>query len=86
MSVPSTGTPPAPARWTGIVWIPAVIGLVGSLAVMAGSLSVGWLASASPVNRWGWLIACRTTESGVFTGSVVMTIGCWQMFWAWLRL
>ncbi|MCY1158289.1 MAG: hypothetical protein MOP51_1312 [Citricoccus sp.] len=86
MSVPSTGTPPAPARWTGIVWIPAVIGLVGSLAVMAGSLSVGWLASASPVNRWGWLIPWRTTESGVITGTVVMTVGCWLMFWAWLRL
>ena len=84
MSVPSTGTPPA--RWTGRVWVPAIIGLAGSLAVLAGSLSVGWLASTSPVNRWGWLIPWRTTESGVITGTVVMTLGCWLMFWGWLRL
>ena len=54
--------------------------------MLAGSLSVGWLASASPVNRWGWLIPWRTTEQGVITGTVVLTLGCWLMFWAWLRL
>ncbi|QCU78305.1 hypothetical protein E7744_09085 [Citricoccus sp. SGAir0253] len=86
MSVPSTRQEPVAATRTGSAWIPVLVGLVGSLAVTAGSLSVGWLASTSPVNRWGWLIPWRTTESGVTTGTVVLVLGCWLMFWAWLRL
>jgi hypothetical protein len=86
MSVSSTRTDVASASWSLAVWIPVVIGLVGSISVMAGSLSVGWLASVSPINRWAWLIPWRTTEAGVITGTVVMTLGCWLMFWGWLRL
>jgi hypothetical protein len=86
MSVSSTRTELASASWSLSVWVPAVIGLIGSLAVMAGSLSVGWLASVSPINRWAWLIPWRTTEPGVITGTVVMTLGCWLLFWGWLRL
>ena len=86
MSVPSTRTEPVSAIWTVSVWVPAVIGFIGSLAVTAGSLSVGWLASVSPINRWAWLIPWRTTETGVITGTVVLTLGCWLMFWGWLRL
>lgn len=85
MSVPAARTDPRPVARSGAVWIPVLVGLVGSLAVMAGSLSVGWLASASPINRWQWLIPWRTTESGVITGTLTLTIGCWLMFWAWIR-
>ncbi|MGO1885260.1 MAG: polyprenol phosphomannose-dependent alpha 1,6 mannosyltransferase MptB, partial [Citricoccus sp.] len=86
MSVSSTRAESAAASWTVSVWIPAVIGFIGSCAVLAGSLAVGWLASVSPINRWGWLIPWRTSESGVITGTVVLTLGCWLMFWGWLRL
>ncbi|MFC7402599.1 polyprenol phosphomannose-dependent alpha 1,6 mannosyltransferase MptB [Citricoccus sp. GCM10030269] len=86
MSVPSTRTEPASPTWTPAVWIAGVVGFLGSLAVLAGSLSVGWLASISPVNRWSWLIPWRTTEYGVITGTVMLTLGCWLMFWGWLRL
>ncbi|MGC5048741.1 polyprenol phosphomannose-dependent alpha 1,6 mannosyltransferase MptB [Micrococcus porci] len=65
---------------------PILVGLLGSLMLVAGSFSVGWLASASPINRWQWLIPWRTQESGVMTGTVLLTLGCWVMFWAWLRL
>lgn len=86
MSVPAARTDPRPVARSGAVWIPVLVGLVGSLAVMAGSLSIGWLASASPINRWQWLIPWRTTETGVITGTLTLTIGCWLMFWAWIRL
>lgn len=65
---------------------PVAVGLIGSLLLVAGSFSVGWLASASPINRWEWLIPWRTQESGVRAGTVLLTLGCWVMFWAWLRL
>ncbi len=86
MSVSSPRTDPATAVRTPRVWPPVLIGFVGSLAVLAGSLAVGWLASVSPINRWGWLIPWRTTEYGVITGTAVLTVGCWLMFWGWLRL
>ena len=68
-----------------VLW-PLVVGALGSVLLVMGSLSVGWLASASPVNRWQWLIPFRTQEWGVILGTVLLTAGCWVMFWAWLRL
>ena len=43
----------------GNTW-PILVGTLGSLLLVAGSFSVGWLASASPINRWQWLIPWRT--------------------------
>ncbi|MGJ9402656.1 polyprenol phosphomannose-dependent alpha 1,6 mannosyltransferase MptB [Arthrobacter sp. KK5.5] len=63
-----------------------VHGLVGSLLVLLGSFGVGWLASVSPLNRNGLLIAVRTEQWGVVASTVVLTVGCWVMFRAWLRL
>ena len=70
----------------GADWWPILVGTLGSLLLVAGSYSVGWLASASPINRWQWLIPWRTQETGVLAGTVLLTLGCWVMFWAWLRL
>lgn len=77
---------PAPLGPGGSPRIPLLVGLLGSILVVAGSYSVGWLASVSPINRWQWLIPWRTQETGVFTGIVLLTLGFWVMFWAWLRL
>ncbi|MDO5634126.1 MAG: polyprenol phosphomannose-dependent alpha 1,6 mannosyltransferase MptB [Micrococcus sp.] len=71
---------------TGSVTTALVVGTLGSILLVLGSFSVGWLASASPINRWQWLIPFRTQESGVMLGTVLLTLGCWVMFWAWLRL
>ena len=70
----------------GADWWPILVGTLGSLLLVVGSYSVGWLASASPINRWQWLIPWRTQETGVLAGTVLLTLGCWVMFWAWLRL
>lgn len=40
----------------GADWWPILVGTLGSLLLVVGSYSVGWLASASPINRWQWLI------------------------------
>ncbi|GHD01739.1 polyprenol phosphomannose-dependent alpha 1,6 mannosyltransferase MptB [Zhihengliuella salsuginis] len=63
-----------------------VQGSIGSILVVAGSLGIGWLASVSPLNRMPLLISLRTESWGVIASTAAMTIGCWIMFRAWLRL
>ncbi|MDZ5077848.1 polyprenol phosphomannose-dependent alpha 1,6 mannosyltransferase MptB [Nesterenkonia sp. HG001] len=65
---------------------PLVEGLVGSLMVLFGSLGVGWLVSTSPIARLPWIIPLRTESLGVIICTVALTLGCWVMFRAWLRL
>jgi alpha-1,6-mannosyltransferase len=66
---------------------PAVLqGFVGAFLVLLGSYGVGWLASVSPMNRNSLLILVRTEHWGVVASTVIMTLGCWIMFRAWLRL
>ncbi len=47
---------------------------------------MGWLVSNSPVARWDWVIRLRTEPDGVVLSTVLLTLGCWVMFRAWLRL
>ncbi|MDR2255181.1 MAG: polyprenol phosphomannose-dependent alpha 1,6 mannosyltransferase MptB [Arthrobacter sp.] len=61
-------------------------GFLGAVLVALGSLGVGWLAVGSPLNRWRWLVPWRVEAPGVFVTVVVLTIGVWVMFAAWLRL
>ena len=65
---------------------PLIQGTIGSIMIMLGSFGVGWLASVSPLNRYPLLIAIRTDYWGVVAGTVVLTLGCWILFRAWLRL
>ena len=65
---------------------PLIQGVIGSLMITLGSFAVGWLASASPLNRHPLLIAMRTEYAGVIIGTIVLTLGCWILFRAWLRL
>ncbi|GFZ80195.1 polyprenol phosphomannose-dependent alpha 1,6 mannosyltransferase MptB [Nesterenkonia alkaliphila] len=61
-------------------------GFAGSLLVLFGSFGVGWLANASAINRWSWVIPLRTEPWGVSLSTVALTLGCWVMFHAWLLL
>ncbi|WP_460689172.1 polyprenol phosphomannose-dependent alpha 1,6 mannosyltransferase MptB [Nesterenkonia suensis] len=65
---------------------PLLEGLLGSLLVLLGSLGVGWLVSISPIARHPWIIPLRTEPAGVILCTVALTLGCWVMFRAWLRL
>ncbi|MBE1523910.1 polyprenol phosphomannose-dependent alpha 1,6 mannosyltransferase MptB [Nesterenkonia lutea] len=68
------------------VWSPMVEGLLGSLLVLLGSLGVGWLVSVSPLSRHAWIILLRTEPAGVVVSTLALTLGCWIMLRAWLRL
>ncbi|MEE1620658.1 polyprenol phosphomannose-dependent alpha 1,6 mannosyltransferase MptB [Zafaria sp. J156] len=61
-------------------------GFAGSFLVLLGSFGVGWLAMVSPLNRNALLIAVRTETWGVVLSTIVLTLGCWVLFRAWLRL
>lgn len=61
-------------------------GFLGSALVLFGSFGVGWLANASAINRWAWVIPLRTEPLGVGLSTVALTLGCWVMFHAWLLL
>lgn len=65
---------------------PIVEGLVGSMLILFGSFGVGWLVSVSPIARWDWVIRLRTEPDGVIISTIALTLGCWIMFRAWLRL
>ncbi|WP_258933000.1 hypothetical protein [Nesterenkonia pannonica] len=65
---------------------PLVEGLIGSLLILLGSFGVGWLITASPIARMDWVIRLRTESDGVILSTVILTLGCWIMFRAWLRL
>lgn len=66
--------------------LPLVEGLLGSLMVLFGSFGVGWMVSISPMTRHEWIIPLRTEPAGVIISTAVLTLGCWVMFRAWLRL
>lgn len=68
------------------VWPAITVGLLGSVLMTIGSLSVGWVAHNSVINATQWLAPFRTTETGVITGTVLLTVGAWGMIWGWLRL
>ena len=70
----------------GLHLSPLIQGTIGSLMIMLGSYAIGWLASVSPLNRYPLLIAIRTDYAGVIAGTVILTLGCWILFRAWLRL
>ncbi|MCO1338396.1 hypothetical protein BJH93_05730 [Kocuria polaris] len=63
-----------------------VEGSIGALLIVLGSLGIGWLASISPLHRVEFMILLRTETWGVIASTSAMTIGCWIMFRAWLRL
>lgn len=65
---------------------PIIEGFIGSLLILFGSFGVGWLVSVSPIARWEWVIRLRTEPDGVIISTVALTLGCWIMFRAWLRL
>ncbi|MDO5493602.1 MAG: polyprenol phosphomannose-dependent alpha 1,6 mannosyltransferase MptB [Nesterenkonia sp.] len=65
---------------------PLLEGVLGSLLVLFGSLGVGWLVNTSRLARHELVIPLRTEPAGVVVCTVALTLGCWIMFRAWLRL
>ncbi len=78
-------TAPNGARQRAVTGVVA-LGFLGAVLVALGSLGVGWLAVGSPLNRWRWLVPWRVEMPGVFASVVILTVGVWVMYVAWLRL
>ncbi|MCQ9165315.1 polyprenol phosphomannose-dependent alpha 1,6 mannosyltransferase MptB [Arthrobacter sp. STN4] len=72
-------------RWTGrsAMWQ----GFAGSVLLLLGSISVGWMAtSVSPLIRTPLFILARTTPAAVITCTVMLCVGALLLLRAWLRL
>lgn len=65
---------------------PTAEGLIGSLMVVFGSYGVGWLVTTSPLSRAEPIILLRSEPAGAVLCTVMLTVGCWVMLRAWLRL
>ena len=63
-----------------------VMGTVGSLMVMIGSLGVGWLASISPIRQNPLVIWMRFETGGVVLSILLLAVGGMLMVREWLRL
>ena len=88
-----TVVPPGPraqplpgAGHTGRPHVAVVQGLVGSLMMLVGSIGTGWIAVGSPMVRDPLVIALRTDGGGVYTATVLLTLGAMLLVRSWVRL
>ncbi|QHC59935.1 polyprenol phosphomannose-dependent alpha 1,6 mannosyltransferase MptB [Rathayibacter sp. VKM Ac-2760] len=65
---------------------PLVVGLVGSLAILAGSLGVGFLPLDSPIRSWPLIAALRASTGATELSVVAVVAGGMLLLVAWLRL
>jgi alpha-1,6-mannosyltransferase len=65
---------------------PILAGLLGSLAMMIGSIGVGWLAPVSGLRRVPLFIWMRTEAVGVALSIILLSFGGMLLVRAWLRL
>lgn len=63
-----------------------IMGTVGSLMLLVGSLGVGWLASVSPLRQVPVIIAMRFTTTGVIVSILLLAVGGMLLIREWLRL
>ncbi|MDY6054390.1 polyprenol phosphomannose-dependent alpha 1,6 mannosyltransferase MptB [Micrococcus sp.] len=86
-SRPIDSPPPADAPGRRTLPLRLVLtGVLGSLLVTVCSYGVGWIAPASPLQRWPWLAAWRTHEAAILAAVAGLAVGLWLMLWAWLRV
>ncbi|ROP57024.1 MULTISPECIES: polyprenol phosphomannose-dependent alpha 1,6 mannosyltransferase MptB [unclassified Rathayibacter] len=65
---------------------PLAVGLIGSLAILAGSLAVGYLPLDSPIRSWPLIAALRASAGATELGVVAVVGGGILLLVAWLRL
>ena len=63
-----------------------LIGLLGSLAVLAGSMGVGWLAPASVLRTLPLFDLVRTSRAAVVLCTFLLAAGLLLLLFAWLSL
>ncbi|WP_298585085.1 polyprenol phosphomannose-dependent alpha 1,6 mannosyltransferase MptB [uncultured Kocuria sp.] len=63
-----------------------IMGTVGSVMLLVGSLGVGWLASVSPLRQAPVIIGMRFTTTGVIVSILLLAVGGMLLIREWLRL
>lgn len=63
-----------------------IMGAVGAVMVLVGSLGVGWLASVSPLRQNPLIIWMRYETGGVVLSILLLAVGSMIMVREWLRL
>lgn len=66
--------------------VAVIQGFVGSLMMFLGSLGTGWIANGSPMVRHPLVIELRVNVWGVYTCTVLLTLGAMLLIRSWLRL
>ena len=66
--------------------VAVVQGVVGSVMMLLGSLGTGWIATGSPMVRHPLVIELRVNPWGVYTCTVLLTLGAMLLIRSWLRL
>jgi hypothetical protein len=83
---PALAVPGGPRYVSGSPLRTVVMGTVGSLMLLLGSLGVGWLASVSPLRQEPLIIAMRFTTTGVIVSILLLAVGGMLLVREWLRL
>ncbi|RKQ35105.1 polyprenol phosphomannose-dependent alpha 1,6 mannosyltransferase MptB [Kocuria tytonis] len=66
--------------------VAVIQGVIGSLMMLAGSVGTGWIANGSPMVRHPLVIELRVNVWGVYTCTVLLTLGAMLLIRSWLRL
>ncbi|MFF0989549.1 polyprenol phosphomannose-dependent alpha 1,6 mannosyltransferase MptB [Kocuria nitroreducens] len=98
----TTSTTPGPGEGPGGVRPPAepessryvsgslrrtvLMGALGSVMLLVGSLGVGWLASVSPLRQAPVIIGMRFTTTGAIVSILLLAVGGMLLIREWLRL
>lgn len=81
--------PSAVGGESGAVGTPArsiLVGMIGSIMMVIGSMGVGWLAVVSPLRQWPPIIYMRFYSPGVVISVILLAVGGMLLVRSWLRL
>lgn len=82
----SPGEGGEPTGPTGSPLRTVIIGALGSVLLMIGSLGVGWLAEVSPLRQNPVVIALRFTTPGAIVSIIMVALGGMMLVREWMRL
>ena len=89
-STPHSGTVLATRQGSAYTWQSplrtVIMGTMGSIMVLVGSLGVGWLASISPLRQNPLIIWMRYETGGVVLSILLLAVGSMILVREWLRL
>jgi alpha-1,6-mannosyltransferase len=80
------GSPGSSGYDSGSLPRTVLMGALGSVMLLVGSLGVGWLASVSPLRQAPVIIGMRFTTTGAIVSILLLAVGGMLLTREWLRL